>query len=51
MGLYGLIRFGSGQEPVEGFCEDGNKFCVFIKCWEVIEWLHNLQILRKGSAP
>jgi hypothetical protein len=21
------------------------------KCWEVPEWLHNWQLLRKGSAP
>jgi hypothetical protein len=22
-----------------------------IKCWEVMEWLHNWQIIKKGSAP
>jgi hypothetical protein len=22
-----------------------------IKCWEVLEWLHNGQLLKKGSAP
>jgi hypothetical protein len=22
-----------------------------VKCWEVPEWLHNWQLLRKGSAP
>jgi hypothetical protein len=22
-----------------------------IKCWEVFEWLHNWQLLKKGSAP
>jgi hypothetical protein len=22
-----------------------------LKCWEVPEWLHNWQLLRKGSAP
>jgi hypothetical protein len=22
-----------------------------IKCWEVLEWLHNWQLLKKGSAP
>jgi hypothetical protein len=25
-------------------------FSVSIKCWEVLEWLHNWQLLRKGSA-
>jgi hypothetical protein len=24
---------------------------VSLKCWEVPEWLHNWQLLRKGSAP
>jgi hypothetical protein len=23
----------------------------FLKCWEVSEWLHNWQLIRKGSAP
>jgi hypothetical protein len=22
-----------------------------IKCWEVLEWLHNWRLLKKGSAP
>jgi hypothetical protein len=22
-----------------------------VKCWEVLEWLHNWQLLRKVSAP
>jgi hypothetical protein len=22
-----------------------------IKCWEVLEWLHNWQLLKKCSAP
>jgi hypothetical protein len=22
-----------------------------IKCWEVLKWLHNWQLLKKGSAP
>jgi hypothetical protein len=24
---------------------------VYIKCWEVLEWLHNWRLLKKGSAP
>jgi hypothetical protein len=24
---------------------------VSIKCWEVLEWLHNWQLLKKDSAP
>jgi hypothetical protein len=35
----------------EGSCEHGNEPSGFIKCWEVLEWLHNWQLLKKGSAP
>jgi general stress protein YciG len=29
----------------------GNEHSGSIKCWEVLEWLHNWQLLKKGSAP
>jgi hypothetical protein len=35
---------------VEGSCEHGDEPLGFLKCWEVYEWLHNWQFLRKGSA-
>jgi hypothetical protein len=35
---------------VEGSCEHGNEPSVSIKCWEVLEWLHNWRLLKKGSA-
>jgi hypothetical protein len=35
---------------VEGSCEHGNEPSGSIKCWEVLEWLHNWQLLKKGSA-
>jgi hypothetical protein len=28
-----------------------NELSGFIKLWEVLEWLHNWQLLKKGSAP
>jgi hypothetical protein len=31
--------------------EHGNESSGSIKCWEFLEWLHNLQFLMKGSAP
>jgi hypothetical protein len=42
---------GSGQGPVEGSCEHGDEPSDSLKCWEVLEWLHNWQLLRNGSAP
>jgi hypothetical protein len=35
----------------EGSCENGNEPSGSIKCWEVLEWLHNWLILKKGSSP
>jgi hypothetical protein len=34
-----------------GFCKHSNEPTDSIKCWEVFEWLHNWQLLKKGSAP
>jgi hypothetical protein len=36
---------------LEGSCEHGNKPSGFILCWKFLEWLHNWQLLKKGSAP
>jgi predicted deacylase len=36
---------------VEGSCEHGNELSGPIKRWEVLEWLRNWQLLKKGSAP
>jgi hypothetical protein len=37
--------------PVEGSCEHGIEPSGSIKCWEVLERLHNWWLLEKGSAP
>jgi hypothetical protein len=34
-----------------GMGEHGNEPSGSIKCWEFIEWLHNGQLLKRGSAP
>jgi hypothetical protein len=34
------LRIGTGDEPPGS-----------IKCWEVLEQMHNWQLLKKGSAP
>jgi hypothetical protein len=49
--LYGLDRSGSEYGPVEGSCEHGNELSGSLKYWEVLVWLHNWQLLKKGSAP
>jgi hypothetical protein len=35
---------------VEGSLEDGNEPSGSIKCREVLEYLHNWQLLKKGAA-
>jgi hypothetical protein len=35
---------------VEGSCERGNKLSGSIKRYKMLEWLHNRQLLKKGSA-
>jgi hypothetical protein len=35
---------------VEGSFEHGNEPSGSIKSWEILEWLHNLQLLKKDSA-
>jgi hypothetical protein len=36
---------------MEGSCEGGNEPSGSIKHWEVLEWLHNWQLLKKSSDP
>jgi hypothetical protein len=33
---------------VEGSCEDGNELSGSIKFWEILQWLYNWQLLKKG---
>jgi hypothetical protein len=35
---------------VEGSCERGDELSGSIKHWEVPEWLHNWQLLKKDSS-
>jgi hypothetical protein len=34
---------------VEGSCEHGDEPSGSLKCWEVLEWLHNWQLLRNAQ--
>jgi hypothetical protein len=51
MGWCGLDRSGSGYGLKKGSYEHGDEPSRSLECWEVPEWLHNWQLLRKGSAP
>jgi hypothetical protein len=41
----GLDLSGSGKGPVEGSCEHSNEPSDSIKCWEVLEGMHNWRLL------
>jgi hypothetical protein len=45
----GLVWLRIGT--VGGSCEHGNEPSGSINVWEVLEWLHNWRLLKKGSAP
>jgi hypothetical protein len=45
------IDLAQDRDPVEGSCEHGDQPSGLLKWWEVPEWLHNWQLLRKGSVP
>jgi hypothetical protein len=36
---------------VEGFFKHGNEPSGSVKCWEILEWLSDWQLLKKGLAP
>jgi hypothetical protein len=45
------IDLALDRDQRKGSCQHGNEPLGSIKCWEVLEWLHNGQLLKKGSAP
>jgi hypothetical protein len=51
MRLCGLDWYDPGQGPVGSSCEHRIQPSASIKCWEVLEWLHNWWLLKKDSAP
>jgi hypothetical protein len=44
------IHLAQDRSQFEGCCEHGNEPSDSIKCWEVLEWLHNWHLLKKVSA-
>jgi hypothetical protein len=51
MGWCALDVYGSGKGLVEGYYEHGIEPSGSIKSWEVLEWLRNWRLPKKGSAP
>jgi hypothetical protein len=47
---YGLDLSGTGQKPVESSCEHGNELSNSIKCWEILAYLSDWQLLKTGPA-
>jgi hypothetical protein len=50
MGLCGLDSYALEQGLVEGSCEDSNEPSGLIKCWVILQWLSDWQLLKKDSA-
>jgi hypothetical protein len=48
---YGLDSSDSGEGPMEGSCEHDKELSGSIKFWEILEYLRDWQLLKKGSAP
>jgi hypothetical protein len=45
------IDMAPDKDQLKNSCEYGVKPSGTINCWEVLEWLHNWQLLNKDSAP
>jgi hypothetical protein len=45
------IDLAQDREQLRALVNNGNEPSRSIKCWEVIEWLHNWRLLKKGPAP
>jgi hypothetical protein len=46
MRWYGPDSSDRGRTPVEGSFQHGNEILVFIKCWEFLEWLNDLWLIK-----
>jgi hypothetical protein len=44
------IDLAQDRDQWIGFCEHGNEPSGSIKCWEILEYLQNLRLLKKGFS-
>jgi hypothetical protein len=49
--IYIMYRFEQNLRASSTVALLSNKYVLKPNCWEFSEWLHNRQLLRKGSAP
>jgi hypothetical protein len=49
-GCMDWIDLGQDRDKVEGSCEHVNAHSGSMKCWEVLEYLRDWRLLKKGSA-
>jgi hypothetical protein len=47
----GWIDLAQGRDQWRALVRTVMKPSGSIKCWDVLEWLHNWQHFKKGSAP
>jgi hypothetical protein len=47
----GCIYLAQDKGPVEGSCEHSDEPSGSLKCWELLEYLHNWELFKKVSAP
>jgi hypothetical protein len=50
-GWDGMDWIDLAQDRDQCSCEHGDEPLGSLKSWKVLEWLHNLQLLKKDSAP
>jgi hypothetical protein len=45
------IHLNQDRDQLEGSCEHGNESSCSIKYWEILEYLSDWRLLKKGSTP
>jgi hypothetical protein len=46
-----LREIGWGGMEWIDLAQDRDQWRALVKCWDILEWLHNWRLFKKGSAP